>query len=105
VFLWERANAEPGQSPNNQKRMKKLLAISFVLIAVVGFISFSILAHEKAAASPAANAGQAPAEELWRQVEIIRTAHGVPHIRAENLRAAGTRSHGCNQKTMDRAPR
>jgi acyl-homoserine-lactone acylase len=89
VFLWERANAEPGQSPNNQKRMKKLLAISFVLIAVVGFISFSILAHEKAAASPAANAGQAPAEELWRQVEIIRTAHGVPHIRAENLRAAG----------------
>jgi acyl-homoserine-lactone acylase len=32
---------------------------------------------------------QSPAAELWRQVEIIRTAHGVPHIRAENLRAAG----------------
>jgi acyl-homoserine-lactone acylase len=30
-----------------------------------------------------------PAPELWREVEIIRTAHGVPHIRAENLRAAG----------------
>lgn len=30
-----------------------------------------------------------PAGELWRQVEVIRTAHGVPHIRAENLRAAG----------------
>jgi acyl-homoserine-lactone acylase len=27
--------------------------------------------------------------ELWRQVEVIRTAHGVPHIRADNLRAAG----------------
>jgi acyl-homoserine-lactone acylase len=27
--------------------------------------------------------------ELWRQVEVIRTAYGVPHIRAENLRAAG----------------
>lgn len=27
--------------------------------------------------------------DLWRQVEIIRTAHGVPHIRAENMRAAG----------------
>lgn len=27
--------------------------------------------------------------ELWRDVEIIRTAHGVPHIRAENLRAGG----------------
>lgn len=26
---------------------------------------------------------------LWRQVEVIRTAHGVPHIRADNLRAAG----------------
>jgi len=37
---------------------------------------------------PALVHGQA-APELWRQVEIIRTAHGVPHIRAENLRAAG----------------
>jgi len=26
---------------------------------------------------------------LWRQVEIIRTTTGVPHVRAENLRAAG----------------
>lgn len=32
--------------------------------------------------------GQAKTE-LWRQVEVIRTAHGVPHIRAQNLRAAG----------------
>src|SRR5438874_11063299 len=31
----------------------------------------------------------APPPELWRQVEVIRTAHGVPHIRAENLRGAG----------------
>ena len=29
------------------------------------------------------------ATELWRQVEVIRTAFGVPHIRAANLRAAG----------------
>ncbi len=28
-------------------------------------------------------------EDLWRHVEILRTAHGVPHIRAENLRAGG----------------
>jgi acyl-homoserine-lactone acylase len=27
--------------------------------------------------------------ELWREVEIIRTEHGVPHVRAANLRAAG----------------
>ena len=32
--------------------------------------------------------GQAK-QELWRQVDVIRTAYGVPHIRAENLRAAG----------------
>jgi acyl-homoserine-lactone acylase len=30
-----------------------------------------------------------PQPELWRQVEVLRTAHGVPHIRAQNLRAAG----------------
>lgn len=28
-------------------------------------------------------------QELWRQVEVIRTDKGVPHIRAKNLRAAG----------------
>lgn len=38
-------------------------------------------------AGPIVAGAQTP--ELWRQVEIIRTAHGVPHIRAENLRAAG----------------
>ena len=27
--------------------------------------------------------------EPWRDVEIIRTAHGVPHIRAANVRAGG----------------
>jgi acyl-homoserine-lactone acylase len=37
---------------------------------------------------PALVHGQATSD-LWKQVEIIRTAHGVPHIRAENLRAAG----------------
>jgi acyl-homoserine-lactone acylase len=30
-----------------------------------------------------------PASELWRDVEVIRTAYGVPHIRAANLRAGG----------------
>lgn len=48
--------------------------------------------------APASLFGQAAARastlrpgdrELWRQVEVIRTAYGVPHIRAENLRAAG----------------
>ena len=30
----------------------------------------------------------APASELWNHVEVRRTAYGVPHIKAENLRAA-----------------
>jgi len=34
-------------------------------------------------------AGRASEAELWREVEVVRTAHGVPHIRAANLRAAG----------------
>lgn len=43
-------------------------------------------------ASPLLLASGAPtvsqrAEELWRDVEIIRTEHGVPHIRATTLRA------------------
>ena len=69
--------------------MKRLLAISSLLIAAVWFISSSILAQEKAVTLPVANSDQVSTIELWRQVEIIRTAHGVPHIRAENLRAAG----------------
>ena len=36
-------------------------------------------------------ASKQPADraEPWRDVEIIRTAYGVPHIRAANLRAGG----------------
>lgn len=37
----------------------------------------------------APQAAVAPQVPLWQQVEIIRTAHGVPHMRAENLRAGG----------------
>ena len=38
---------------------------------------------------PAAAAQPAAAPELADQVEVRRTAYGIPHIRAENLRAAG----------------
>lgn len=55
--------------------MQRLIRWSVVVAALV------------LAATPVARM-QAPAE-LWREVEIIRTAHGVPHIRAENLRAGG----------------
>src|SRR6476620_9430669 len=65
--------------------MKRLLGLSALLIVGLTFITFSILAQEK----PLGPSDAKPAVALSRQVEIIRTAHGVPHIRAENLRAAG----------------
>lgn len=37
----------------------------------------------------AALQAQTTAEELWQKVEVIRTTHGVPHIRAKDLRSAG----------------
>ena len=40
-------------------------------------------------ALPFPAAAQATGTELWQQVKIVRTEHGVPQIRAENLRAAG----------------
>jgi len=52
--------------------------VRFVPISSAGFV-VALACLRAAAADP----------ELWRQVEVIRTAHGVPHIRAENLRAAG----------------
>ena len=68
--------------------MKRLLAVGLVLLATVWSVTYSILAQQNSPAVAASRSDQAPVE-LWRQVEIIRTPHGVPHIRAENLRAAG----------------
>jgi len=74
--------------------MKKVL--TFGCLITIVFVSFSfrnVRGQEQLPKTPNSNgsptANQLPAAELWRQVEIIRTAHGVPHIRAENLRAAG----------------
>jgi acyl-homoserine-lactone acylase len=50
------------------------------------FGSFHAVGHKR---DTEQSRDQKPTAEPWRQVEIIRTAHGVPHIRAENLRAAG----------------
>ena len=59
-----------------------------ILLAAIGsFISLSVIAQDKPSTS--ATTPVTTTSDLWRQVEIIRTAHGVPHIRAENLRAAG----------------
>lgn len=40
-------------------------------------------------AGGSAISGGSTAADLAQQVEVLRTSHGVPHIRAENLRAAG----------------
>src|SRR5687767_11491017 len=50
---------------------------------ILAFALATVLAQAFPAGTPAAPV------ELWREVEVIRTAHGVPHIRADNLRAAG----------------
>src|ERR1043166_6843804 len=72
--------------------MKRVLTIAALfLCATVWFVSQPVWGHEQpysATKATASKPNQSP-PELWRQVEIIRTAHGVPHIRAENLRAAG----------------
>ncbi len=40
-------------------------------------------------ALPSVATAQTPPSEIAAQVEVRRTAHGVPHIRAQNLKAAG----------------
>jgi acyl-homoserine-lactone acylase len=45
-------------------------------------VVFSLIATGAVAQAPSRN-------DLSQQVEILRTAYGVPHIRAQNLRAAG----------------
>ena len=48
--------------------------------------AFSLLVISAPMASAAA---QSRSDDLSQQVEILRTAYGVPHIRAQNVRAAG----------------
>ncbi len=52
------------------------------------FVSFAIFSVAAGALFAPDTYGKKE-RELWREVEVIRTAYGVPHIRAENLRAAG----------------
>src|SRR4029453_10194411 len=63
-------------------RILPILMKTFRTIAVVLGLAATTFAFQ-----PEASAPVTPAVELWRDVEVIRTAHGVPHIRAANLRA------------------
>ena len=49
----------------------------------------ALLAAVTALVLEASNAGSQSDNSLWRAVEIVRTAHGVPHIRAESMFASG----------------
>ncbi len=57
------------------------------LRSLVAFVPMTAAGILLGTARPAG--AQPPDTGLWRHVEIIRTAQGVPHIRAESLRAAG----------------
>ena len=57
---------------------RRLNFASLCLYAVVAALSFS-----------ATSAQTLPGEDLVKRVEVIRTAYGVPHIRAKDLRSAG----------------
>ncbi len=60
----------------------RMIAVSFRATALTLYVVSSMSAV-------AANAQRAaPASELWTDVEVRRTAYGVPHIKAANLRAA-----------------
>jgi acyl-homoserine-lactone acylase len=65
------------------------LAIAFAVVFPINSTAFGQEKVPSPTESVTAKPDKGHAPELWRQVEIIRTAHGVPHIRAENLRAAG----------------
>src|SRR4029078_12816101 len=65
--------------------MKRLLTFGLLTTLVFSVWIFSQTVRGQEQLRP----DQSTTSELWRQVEIIRTAPGVPHIRAENLRAAG----------------
>src|SRR5512138_2224783 len=61
----------------------QLRSSSFIFVLTLG-----LLPHQsRQEAFHARRPGPAPA--LAAQVEVRRTAHGVPHIKADNLEAAG----------------
>src|SRR5947209_1781063 len=70
--------------------MKKTLSnLRWLLISVSMAVSFLATASLGQETKSVPTKTDTPSvTELWRQVEVIRTAHGVPHIRAENLKAA-----------------
>src|SRR5204863_10166194 len=72
-----------GRSPSDKDATLRQLRMTRLPSVLVAITLAAGLVHARSDRVPA------PPPELWRDVEVIRTAHGVPHIRAQNLRAAG----------------
>ena len=75
---------------------RAVLSLSLVFVAVLFLYGQSYLpviadhaAWYEAEGSGSSAKFAGTSSELTKQVEIVRTANGVPHIRAENLKAAG----------------
>ncbi len=74
---------------SNRVATVALLSLLWPAVAVAQQSTWSVAQANNPASFPVAVIGQrSPAASLADQVEIVRTAHGVPHIRAGNLRAA-----------------
>jgi len=70
------------------KNLWKILCLLFVTLVLNSSLLVIGLSGQQTKSG-----GNAPARssksDISNQVEIIRTEHGVPHIRAANVRAAG----------------
>ena len=64
-------------------------ALSLLTVLATIFCVTAAFGQTKTSAQAQAAVLSPRSVELWREVKVIRTAHGVPHIRAQNLRAAG----------------
>ncbi len=74
--------------------MRTVLSLSLVLFSFLflygqGYLPVGTGQAAWHKAEGASSSELTASSELSKQVEIIRTANGVPHIRAENLKAAG----------------
>ncbi len=69
--------------------MKATISRSSIRLFLVSSALLSVACAGRPGIPPSPEPSDAAADSLIRQVEIIRTIHGVPHIRAENLAALG----------------
>src|SRR5436190_5395908 len=69
--------------------MRTFLKTAYLCVLVAATLAFLGTAGIFAQETKTPATDRVPGRELWRQVWIVRTEYGVPHIRAQNMRAAG----------------